>query len=115
MKNKSANLKKTKYGACTLTKNVIDTNSIKYCVHLTPHKDIDSGWIFMSVKDSGEGPILSSDWVIRTLEDAMKIEPVIIHILQYPIGCEFIIEHDCGQIKIIDCTTGLSVYSCEEK
>ena len=106
------NMKPTKYGACTLSRNVVETNSIKYCVHSTPHKDIDSGWIFMADNDISESCSTASDWVIRTLEDAMKIEPIIAHILQYPVGCEFTIERHCRHVNIIDCTTGLVIYSC---
>lgn len=89
---------KTKFGACTISKNLYTRASdLKYCIREAPKTDLDSGWIFLTNIDTEEYLNNPENWVIVSFETVIEIEPAVLSIFNLPVGTDITLENKDGK------------------
>lgn len=100
----------TKFGACTISKNLYSgAASLKYCIREDAKADIDSGWIFFTDLDTEEYFNDSENWVIVPFEKVIELEPAILSICNFSTGAELTLLKENGVISFYDTNTGKKI------
>ncbi len=101
------NIKNTKIGAVTISKNLFnDSASLKWCNREIPKNNLDTGWVFLSELDTELFLSNKNNWAIISFEDMVEIEPAVLKVLNLKVGTELMFVSEDKSKYFINVSTG---------